>query len=182
MKVALLILGGLMAVVGFAVICRWLVRLVSFPCQFCGAKLKEFGQLPLPDRENVLAYSREHERREPDRSGLFVCTNCHTVHDDFSGEKASRDVDRFSNRTFCKACGAVIWSADPDLEFVECPESRVTVTSLPGWTCWNGVSMRTLLIRGGSPANAVTGNVVATMSITPAAIPDRIICISRILL
>ena len=99
---------------------KYLVRWISFPCQFCGKKVKSFPQVPEQDRQNILAYFREHESREPDKGGLFVCANCQTVHDDFSGEKISWDVDSYGCSTFCKVCGLTVRGCEPSKESTTC--------------------------------------------------------------
>jgi len=109
------------AVAAALLLLKRLVRWVSFPCQFCSAKVKTFDQVNAEDRAGILAYFHEHERREPDEGGLFVCTNCKTVHDDFSGEKKSWDADAYSCRTFCKVCGRMMSGCEPEKEKVACP-------------------------------------------------------------
>ncbi len=114
--IALAIAGLVALLVGV----KYLVRWIGFPCQFCMKKVIQFTQLPQADQASILRYFREHEGRDPDRSGLFVCTHCRTVHDDFSGELASRDVDRYGCRTFCKVCGRLLTGCEPDAGMVAC--------------------------------------------------------------
>ena len=77
------------ALVVLALALRKLVEWISFPCQFCEAKVRPFRKVNTETQEAILRYFRDHKRREAPRKGLFVCLNCKTVHDDFSGEKQS---------------------------------------------------------------------------------------------
>ncbi len=113
--VFLAVLGVLIAVGKIA------VRVVGAPCQFCeNRKLTRFGQLPSSKRRPILGYFRSHEGRDPDTSAVFVCVDCMTVHDDFSGEKRSMDIDMGVARTFCKVCNALMQDCDPDNEDIRC--------------------------------------------------------------
>lgn len=103
-----------------ALLLRPVVKWISFPCQFCNAKVKVLDQVSAEDQAGILAYFHQHERREPDKGGVFVCTNCKTVHDDFSGEKRSRDTDAYSCKTFCKVCGRIMYRCEPEREVVAC--------------------------------------------------------------
>ena len=115
----LLSVSGLVLIVAF---CRLLVRWFSFPCQFCGAKMKEFTQLTPEAQAGLLLYFKKVEKRVPDTSAIFTCTQCRYVQDDFSGEKLSRDIDSGGCRLFCKACGHLLLRCDPELGGIECPE------------------------------------------------------------
>jgi hypothetical protein len=83
--------------------------------------MSAFDQVSVQDQQNILNYFRRHERREPDTSGIFVCTHCGMVQDDFSGEKVSRDVDVLGCKTFCKVCGRMLMGCDPDRGEITCP-------------------------------------------------------------
>ena len=111
------------ALVVLGIVLKYLVRWMSFPCQFCGKKVKAFEQIDLQEQQNILAYFQEHERREPDKAGLFICTHCNTVHDDFSGEKLSREPDAFSC-TFCKVCGRMLYQCEPDRGVITCRDCK----------------------------------------------------------
>ena len=115
------LVGGLL--VG-GILLKLVVRWMSFPCQFCDTKVKALNQVSPEDQAGILAYFHDHERREPDKGGVFVCTNCRTVHDDFSGEKKSRDVDMYSCRTFCKVCGRIIARCEPEREVITCGDCK----------------------------------------------------------
>ena len=56
--------------------------------------------------------------------GLFVCLDCMTVHDDFSGEKRSMDVDTAGGfliaRTYCKVCNYLMQGCDPENPNIQC--------------------------------------------------------------
>ena len=62
------------------------------------------------------------EGREPDKNGLFLCENCQTVHDDFSGAKETRDIDFGGATAFCKVCSARMQDCTPDNDNIECPK------------------------------------------------------------
>ncbi len=121
MHPALLIGFGLAGLVVFAFGLKKLVEWISFPCQFCEAKVKSFRQISIEAQEAILRYFREYEGRKPDRHGLFVCLNCKTVHDDFSGEKQSRDIDSYGCVTFCKVCHATMRGCEPENNAIKCP-------------------------------------------------------------
>jgi len=118
---AAVFVGGLLTA---GIVLKFLGRWVSFPCQFCDAKVKSLDQLTPQEQQSILSYFREHERREPDQDGVFVCTSCKTVHGDFSGETQSRDVDPYSCRTFCKVCGRSIFGCEPDREAIACGDCK----------------------------------------------------------
>jgi hypothetical protein len=120
------LVGLSLAVVAFLVLLllalKKLVRAIGVPCQFCrNRKLTYFDELSLDESAAILEYFRSHERRTPDTEGVFVCTECRTVHDDFSGEKRSMDVDAFSTRTFCKVCNAIMTGCEPRNPDIRCP-------------------------------------------------------------
>lgn len=127
-KLALVFLGIIVVV---AAVAKILIRAVGAPCQFCeNRKLARFTRLSAPQQHSVLSYFRAHEGREPDLSSVFVCLDCKTVHDDFSGEKRSMDMDMISApvggvsvslaRTFCKVCNALMQGCDPENEDIHC--------------------------------------------------------------
>jgi hypothetical protein len=125
---------GVAFLVALGFLLKRLVRAIGMPCQFCdNNKLTYFDKLPLNTRVAILSYFREREKRTPDTDGLFICLNCHTVHDDFSGEKRSWDTDyaagvgpsgipelKASARTFCKVCNRLIYGCDPGRDDIHC--------------------------------------------------------------
>jgi hypothetical protein len=114
----------LLAVVGlvvFSLALRRLVEWIGSPCQFCEEKTRLLRRLDAETQTAILGYFIHYERREPDRSGLFVCLHCKTVHDDYSGERASWDVDAHGCVTFCKVCHDIVRGCEPDRESIECP-------------------------------------------------------------
>jgi len=113
----LLAIGALVVLV---LALKRLVRWISFPCQFCEEKVTSFDQIDPQEQQEILRYFLHYERREPDAAGLFVCTHCQTVHDDFSGEKASRDIDAYGCRTFCKVCASLIRGCEPSRGVITC--------------------------------------------------------------
>jgi hypothetical protein len=111
---------GILGMVVFGLGLRRLVDWIGSPCQFCEASVQSFRRVGPEVQASILQYFSAYERREPDTGGLFICMNCHTVHDDFSGEKASRDFDRFGCVTFCKVCHAIMRGCEPDRGTVNC--------------------------------------------------------------
>ena len=83
---------GFAALVVLALALRKLVEWISFPCQFCEAKVRPFHKVDTETQEVILRYFRNHERREAPRKRLFVCLNCKTVHDDFSTARSNRGI------------------------------------------------------------------------------------------
>jgi hypothetical protein len=134
------ILFGAVGLIAFGLVLRRFVEWIGAPCQFCGSKTNRFRRLDSATQANILDYFVQHERREPDRSGLFICLNCRTVHDDFSGEKGSWDVDTFGCVTFCKVCLARIRGCEPERE-VECPQCETKYS----WTIHDGSGFRFLM-------------------------------------
>lgn len=112
---------GFIVLVAFGLTIRRIVDWMGSPCQFCEAKTQPFRRVPPDLQALILQYFSEHERRLPDKAGLFVCMACRTVHDDFSGEKQSRDIDRYGCVTFCKVCHAVMRGCEPDRGTFQCP-------------------------------------------------------------
>ena len=121
MPLEVLIGIGFAALVILGLALRKLVEWISFPCQFCEAKVRPFRKVDTETQEAILRYFRDHERREVHQKGLFVCLNCKTVHDDFSGEKQSWDSDRFGGVTFCKVCHATMYGCNPKNNNIKCP-------------------------------------------------------------
>ena len=64
---------GFAALVVLALALRKLVEWISFPCQFCEAKVRPFRKVNMEAQEAILRYFRDHERREAHQKGLFVC-------------------------------------------------------------------------------------------------------------
>ncbi len=123
LEILLLLLG---ITVALGAIARFVVRGVGLPCQFCeNRKVSRFDELAESQRRALLRYFRLHEAREPDASGIFACLNCMTVHDDFSGEKRSMDVDTAGfggvlARSYCKVCNNLIQGCDPANDDIRC--------------------------------------------------------------
>ena len=124
MDSALIIGLSLAGFVGFALALRKLVEWIGFSCQFCDAKVQPLRRIDQALQEEILQYFYNYERRKPDQSGIFVCLNCKTIHDDFSGEKQSRDPDKYNNVTFCKVCNAAIWRCEPKNDSIQCPRCQ----------------------------------------------------------
>lgn len=108
--------------VGLWVFKRYVIRHMSLPCQFCrNTRLTLFRKLPDDLKKSILTYFREHENRDPDEEGIFVCLECRTVHDDFSGEKMSREVDFYQVTTLCKVCSTLLRDCGLYNENIRCP-------------------------------------------------------------
>ncbi|MBT3291785.1 MAG: hypothetical protein HN380_30865 [Victivallales bacterium] len=108
--------------------CRFLMQ-SSLMCQFCGSTdMKMWDQLSEGLQKKILAYFRSHERRKPDTRGVFVCDECGTVFDDFSGMREDPEVDTegagshtvISMRAWCKVCGSLMQGCDPDNDNIHC--------------------------------------------------------------
>ena len=115
---ALVVVAVMLLVI--ALILKFWIRRMSLPCQFCrNVRISLFRELPRGVQTSILAYFRDYEGREPDREGIFVCRDCKTVLDDFSGEKMSREVD-VDSRHFCKVCGALMIGCDLGNDNIVC--------------------------------------------------------------
>lgn len=87
------ILFSIAAIIAFIFLIKLFMR-TAIMCQFCGYNdCKVWSRVPEELQKSILDYFQTHEKREPDTSGIFVCDQCKTVFDDFSGEKANREVD-----------------------------------------------------------------------------------------
>ncbi len=107
--------------VGFLVLAKLCIRNLSLPCQHClNPRVTLFRKLPFDQQEVVLGYFRRYEHREPDTEGLFVCVECKTVYDDFSGEKISREIDWAQIRSICKVCNHIVINCGPDMKDIRC--------------------------------------------------------------
>ena len=123
-------------IVGAIILIRLLLKAAGWPCSVCGEfTMTKFEELPQNQQDEIRTYFRQHERREFKEDHVFVCPTCHTVHDDFSGEKRSRELDAFGLepccKSFCKICGnLLVYTASPDAE-VTCThcETRQAWTS-----------------------------------------------------
>ena len=62
MRPEVLIGIGLVALVVLALALRKLVEWISFPCQFCEAKVRPFRKVDIETQEAILRYFRHHER------------------------------------------------------------------------------------------------------------------------
>ena len=120
LKMVLIVAGLLAALIPFLFLLRRVVDLIGFPCKFCHARVRAFADVPMVDQENILEYFRRRERRDPDPRGVFVCLECRTVHDDFSGAKESRDIDLGGATAFCKVCGSKMRDCELENEHIAC--------------------------------------------------------------
>jgi len=102
---------------------RRLIDWIGRPCQFCrNMRMTPLDKMMPADREDILSYFRRHEGREPETRAIFVCRQCRTVHDDFSGELRSPGRDVFSgNLTYCKVCNRLMTGCDVGRDDIRCP-------------------------------------------------------------
>lgn len=136
--VALLLASIVIVGIAWALKKFWIAGM-DFPCTLCGTgTARPLRALSDADRQTVLRYFRQCEDREPDAEGIFVCENCHTVYDDFSGEKGSRTPDLVSvpnPRTgqedlkvgficFCKRCELKMMGNTPKYGPIVCRECK----------------------------------------------------------
>jgi len=123
---------SVIALVAAVFMARYFMR-TGIICQFCGdIDCKVWDRVADDVKVRILEYFRSYEKRSPDTSGIFVCDECKTVFDDFSGERASRDVDSVTVsrglhtrsivtcRTWCKVCNSLMQSCDPDNPSIRC--------------------------------------------------------------
>lgn len=99
LNLALIVVIGL----AFLVVVRRLVKRIGCDCHTCGRRMSFFRELSLEQQNDILHYFRIQEKRDPDTSPIFVCSQCLMVYDDFSGEKKSMSGDV---RSFCKICSS----------------------------------------------------------------------------
>ncbi len=105
----------------------FLITSAGRPCPMCGAPdMMPFGKLPQSQQDDIRQYFRDEERRQFRSSQILVCPKCKSVHDDFSGEKRSRDLDlagmlRPACTSFCKCCGRIIMYNATHEGIVTCP-------------------------------------------------------------
>ena len=62
MPLEILIGIGFAALVVLGLALRKLVEWISFPCQFCEAKVRPFRKVDIETQEAILRYFRDHER------------------------------------------------------------------------------------------------------------------------
>ena len=111
------------------IIVVWLIIMRTTPqyCCNCHKKVKRFPELAEGQQLLIREHFLEQENRQVDESGVFVCLHCRYMHDDFSGEKHSRQADRSYTqlpngkvirsghwRTICKVCDVIMQPCDPD--------------------------------------------------------------------
>lgn len=116
-----LVLTFVAAIVGMV----WLVRLIGLACQFCSnSRVSFFNELTAEQQDTILDYFQTYEHRTPDTKAIFVCCDCNTVFDDFSGEKKSMEADygRGGCRTWCKACHQMVYECNLDNDNIGCPD------------------------------------------------------------
>ena len=108
----LLLIGLIIFLILLGLFLRKVVHVIGLSCQFCEhRRTTPFAELAPTDRENLLTYFQDHEKRDPDITGIFACESCKTVYDDFSGEKKSMDADGMRLRTFCKVCNSLMFGS-----------------------------------------------------------------------
>ena len=118
----------------FIAVLFWvIIRTVPDFCQNCHKELTRFFRLSPNEQDKIRSYFKEHEDRDIDEDGVFVCSHCKFVHDDFSGEKHSRNTDHAHSievngvvyksahwKTLCKVCGLLVSACDPANPDIKC--------------------------------------------------------------
>jgi len=122
--VVLTLVVGVISAVGFVI-----TKKARFRCQFCNSVVSAFDGLDHSVKIDILAYFTEHEHRNPDTAGIFICNNCRIVFDDFSGQKQSRDQDPYyGNKTFCKVCNGILYNCSPVRSILRCEKCSTEYT------------------------------------------------------
>lgn len=144
------------ALVGAGIV-AFVLRKAGCPCQFCdNARTMPFARLPVALREEIRGYFTNVERRQPQTPAVFVCLDCGTVFDDFSGEQRSRDRDVvwhhparafLACRAFCKGCNALMQGCEPDTT----PTACARCGREHAWTVWGKSGLRYLMPLGDAP-------------------------------
>ena len=101
------------------------------------------------DREGILSYFRRHEGREPDTRAIYVCHQCRTVCDDFTGPELPRIAPYYAvtgkggvpvRSRWCKVC------AEPMIEYGPGREARCPKCGTPfKWQVHEQSGMRFLM-------------------------------------
>ena len=110
-------------VIGLCIGAYFLFKYNGLDCQFCAnLKATPFKDLPFDKQEKLLQYFKKYEKRSPDTAAIFVCCDCNTVYDDFSGEKNSREADAgpLGCKTICKVCGHMVNHCEIDNPDIHC--------------------------------------------------------------
>ena len=135
----LAVFAALVAAVGI-----FLKKMFGLGCQFCeNNKTTPWKKLSPKDQENLLRYFTDYEKRSPDTSAIFVCENCQTVFDDFSGEKKSMEPDKGLTGclTWCKVCKGVVCNCDLDNDNIHCTSCNTPYA----WRTHEGSGYRILM-------------------------------------
>lgn len=105
---------------------RFLLKFEDWPCEICGHKRKFFKSLPPSTQDAIRSYFTSCEHRDPRTRDILVCDGCHTVFDDFSGDRKGSMVEMpgvralITHRTWCKVCNVMITFADPTNDDIRC--------------------------------------------------------------
>jgi len=118
---------GVLALIALVVFVCVRFSRVGPPCLLCGnLRTTPLGRLPLERQLEIMEYFRQYERRYPRTAAVFVCLECNSVHDDFSGLLRSREAGAYEvsvgNVTYCKVCGCPVRGCLPERGEVPCPK------------------------------------------------------------
>ena len=132
-----------LALILSGIVIWFLIKNAGRPCPMCGAPdITSFAKLDHNQRNDIYRYFDQVERRRFRQTHIFVCPKCKTVHDDFSGEKRSRDLDMIGMlkpacTSFCKCCGKILMHNASHASVVKCPSCGTQYT----WTQYGGREM-----------------------------------------
>ncbi len=117
MSVAGTFLTILAIMLAVAFLAKKIIFAVGFPCPFCkNLRLTPFNNVPQEVRRQIISYFRDTEHRRPEAQAVWVCRDCRTVFDDFSGGRRSGGT----GQARCKVCATVLKRCLPEDESVRC--------------------------------------------------------------
>ncbi len=117
--VPLIIILGVFGI-GVLALVSFISGRARFHCQRCNGKVRAFGELEDIQQQRIADYYRRIERRTPEWKRVFVCPDCASVYDEFSGEYRSRDQDVYHLLAYCKACGKFMHRRKSDATDIRC--------------------------------------------------------------
>lgn len=141
----IVILGGFG--IGLLVLVSFISRRARFHCQRCNGKVRPFAELDDMQQQRIADYYRRIERRSPEWKRVFVCPDCASVYDEFSGEYRSRDQDVYHLLAYCKACGKFMHRLKSNAIDIRCNHCGAEHQ----WTLDDPSSHTFLSLRSGAP-------------------------------